>query len=435
MGSLSVEESRLPIIIAGTGLSALLLAHALLGATPTLPFHLYERDLSMTHRAQGYRIKVTGRGVKSCREVLASEHMELLRATCGDNLILGAKKIEALTGVALAGWGGVQKHMNEEPLTADRTMMRQVLFKGLEGYTTFGKEVVGYDNEDDIAIDGNVSGNGNVTVSFADGSRVRGALLVGADGAFSRVRAQLSPEVQLLDSEVRMVLGRTPVTPAFYAALGHSGDNDPELLSGLTLLVPPPEGGPFFMFEPMRFGRRAEAATTDPVLATSIPNDYIYWGFAMRSDQREAQGRDWRSMPPSAVADLAENMTRSWLPSLRPLVSHQDRKHTIPLRSSIMPVPAPTVQQSTRATIPMVTLIGDAAHAMPPTGGIGATTALTDAAVLGAALATHGVSRRALEAYEIEMREYASQAIEMSLQGGKKFINMQNLDEMKPMEH
>lgn len=83
----------------------------------------------------------------------------------------------------------------------------------------------------------------------------------------------------------------------------------------------------------------------------------------------------------------------------------------------------------------MVTLIGDAAHVIPPTGGIGATTALTDAAVLGAALAAHGVTRRALEVYEAEMRGYGDQAIERSLSGGKMLISMRDVKDMKPITH
>jgi 2-polyprenyl-6-methoxyphenol hydroxylase-like FAD-dependent oxidoreductase len=446
----AAKSVQLPIIISGTGPSALLLAHALKRATPAVPFRLYERDLSMTHRSQGYRFRVTGRGVRSCRDVLDPDHFELLRATCGDNQTAGTKRIDALTGEPLPSPPFRHSQaVDDEPLTADRTLFRQVLFKRLEDDTTFGKEIVGYqdiaaadDDHDDTALASNESHRGGgrrgVLVRFADGSTERGALLVGADGAFSRVRAQLAPEVRLRDSEMRMIFGKTPLTPAFFAALGVSGDHDPhaaELLNGLTLPVDSTKAPMFFRFDTMRFGRRASAAAADPDLAAAIPRDYVYWALALRSDQSEAQGLDWRAMDASSAAGLAEDLTKAWLPWLHAVVTHQDRTQTMPLLSAVMPVPLLDWRALDPARGPMVTLIGDAAHAMPPTGGLGVTTALTDSAVLGAALSEHGVSRRALEVYESEMRAYAAQAIEQSVEGGKMVISMRELAEMKPMGH
>ncbi|KAI4122681.1 MAG: hypothetical protein LQ338_005679 [Usnochroma carphineum] len=421
----------------------------------------------MTHRAQGYRFRVTGRGVKSCRDVLSPEHFELLRATCGDIQVMESKRINALTGAPLESFDVGHRHMGEKPLMADRGVMRQVLFKGLEGYTTFGKEIVGYE---DASADSSRMINGNdehlgVLVRFSDGSTVHGALLVGADGAYSQIRGQLAPQFQLLDSELRMVFGKTPLTPAFYTALGVSNNDDSltaELLKGPTVLADPSRTSPMlFIFEVMRFSGRASAAEADPVLAAAIPSDYVFWAFGLRNDQLGVQGVDWSSLDASAAADLAEDLTKFWLPSLRPVVTHQNRQETIPLRCAIMPIPllnwrAPPAgctakdsingsdppkaspnflnQQLTSTLSPMVTLIGDAAHVMPPTGGVGATTAFTDAAVLGASLARHGVSRRALEVYEAEMRDYAAPAIELSLKNGKFLMGMRDLEEMKPME-
>lgn len=126
--------TSLPIIISGTGPSALLLAHALLKATPPLPFRLYERDQSMSYRTQGYRFVVKDRGVKSCRDVLGPKHFELLRATCGDMQTFAPRRLDALAGTQLPGPDMKFKSYDkqEEPLKADRTLMRQALFRGLE---------------------------------------------------------------------------------------------------------------------------------------------------------------------------------------------------------------------------------------------------------------------------------------------------------------
>lgn len=58
-----------------------------------------------------------------------------------------------------------------------------------------------------------------------------------------------------------------------------------------------------------------------------------------------------------------------------------------------------------------VALMGDAAHAMYPTGSNGASQAVIDARVLGTALLTHGVTPAALKAYDDELCEPVSQLI------------------------
>lgn len=55
-----------------------------------------------------------------------------------------------------------------------------------------------------------------------------------------------------------------------------------------------------------------------------------------------------------------------------------------------------------------VALIGDAAHPMYPVGSNGASQAIVDARVLGAAFVDHGVNREALRAYETELLEKRS---------------------------
>lgn len=58
-----------------------------------------------------------------------------------------------------------------------------------------------------------------------------------------------------------------------------------------------------------------------------------------------------------------------------------------------------------------VVLLGDAAHVMYPTGSNGASQAIMDARVLGAAMIEHGVASRALEAYDAQLREEMSELV------------------------
>jgi 2-polyprenyl-6-methoxyphenol hydroxylase-like FAD-dependent oxidoreductase len=56
-------------------------------------------------------------------------------------------------------------------------------------------------------------------------------------------------------------------------------------------------------------------------------------------------------------------------------------------------------------------LLGDAAHVMYPTGSNGASQAIMDARVLGAAIIEHGVDSQALEAFDAQLRDEMSQLV------------------------
>ena len=58
-----------------------------------------------------------------------------------------------------------------------------------------------------------------------------------------------------------------------------------------------------------------------------------------------------------------------------------------------------------------VVLLGDAAHVMYPTGSNGASQAIMDARVLGAAMLEHGVNSRALQAYDTQLCPEMSQLV------------------------
>jgi 2-polyprenyl-6-methoxyphenol hydroxylase-like FAD-dependent oxidoreductase len=58
-----------------------------------------------------------------------------------------------------------------------------------------------------------------------------------------------------------------------------------------------------------------------------------------------------------------------------------------------------------------VVLLGDAAHVMYPTGSNGASQAIIDARVLGAAMLEHGVNSRALQTYDTQLCPEMSQLV------------------------
>ncbi len=75
-----------------------------------------------------------------------------------------------------------------------------------------------------------------------------------------------------------------------------------------------------------------------------------------------------------------------------------------------------------------VILIGDAAHAMFPTGSNGGSQAVVDARVLGAAMVDHGVTAEALRAFDRQLREEVS-AVVLRNRGAGPFGLLNLLDE------
>jgi len=75
---------------------------------------------------------------------------------------------------------------------------------------------------------------------------------------------------------------------------------------------------------------------------------------------------------------------------------------------------------------PRVTLLGDAVHAMTPAGGVGANTALKDAALLGRLLAA-GWKYGLTADYEREMRSYACPNVKMSYARASRLFNITEL--------
>jgi 2-polyprenyl-6-methoxyphenol hydroxylase-like FAD-dependent oxidoreductase len=75
-----------------------------------------------------------------------------------------------------------------------------------------------------------------------------------------------------------------------------------------------------------------------------------------------------------------------------------------------------------------VALLGDAAHVMYPTGSNGASQAIMDARVLGAALLEHGVTGQALQAYDARLCREIS-AVVLRNRGAGPFGLLNLLDE------
>jgi 2-polyprenyl-6-methoxyphenol hydroxylase-like FAD-dependent oxidoreductase len=98
-----------------------------------------------------------------------------------------------------------------------------VLLAGLADSVHFGREFARYERTAD----------GKVTAYFADGTSATGDVLVGADGARSRVRRQLLPNTRRIDTPAIGVGGKLPLTGETVAWL-------PEQLTATKNMVLPP---------------------------------------------------------------------------------------------------------------------------------------------------------------------------------------------------
>ncbi|MDC3958908.1 FAD-dependent oxidoreductase [Polyangium jinanense] len=200
-------------------------------------------------------------------------------------------------------------------------------------------------------------------LTFADGSTVTTSLVVGADGAWSRIRPLLSDvkpayvgtsfiETYLLDADARH--------PASAKVVG----------GGSLLALAPGKG----------------------IVAHRETNGVLHIYVALTKPQEWIAGIDFAD-PKAAKARVAAEFD-GWAPELTALISDGE---TDPVPRRIHALPA----GHRWARVPGVTLLGDAAHLMPPDGE-GANLAMYDGAELGKAIAAH---RGDLEAALVEYEE------------------------------
>lgn len=280
--------------------------------------------------------------------------------------------------------------------TADRTVTRDLLLRGLEGNVSFGKRLVGYEE----TVEG-------VVALFDDGSQVHGAFLVGAEGLRSVVRKYYLPELKILDTECRLIYGKTKITKALL------DQSNPAAMKGMTVLVDRSRGGSLILLlEAIKFQEND--------LRSELPENYVYWVLGGAKEDFEKPDHELLHLHGSDVADLTLKITEKWQPSFRAVLELQEKDVASALRISMASPDMPAWESSGK-----VALIGDAAHVMPPTGGVGANTALQDAAALCKVLAT-GISKESIIRYDEDMRRRGREAILGSGRGGKHLVGMRD---------
>jgi 2-polyprenyl-6-methoxyphenol hydroxylase-like FAD-dependent oxidoreductase len=393
-----------PVLIIGAGLGGICLAQAL--HKNNIPYKLFEADEKSTFRAQGYRLRITKDGVSALQGSLSPEIFTLFEKTSAETAPMGIRiKPDGTPSPSKPGLGPPPHYMSGSVYTIDRSTFREALLTSLEGNVFFGKSLDYYTLDED-----------KVTAFFTDGSSEEGGLLVGADGVRSRVRKQYIPGYPGIDSGMRIIFGKTPLTSEFLEKL-------PETYRrGMSLVMDSEDASqPTLLFEAIQFPNACEVPFT-------LPDAYMFWCLlAHASTLPISDEKSWRVTTEQA-AGLSRQLTEGWNPALRSIFEMQDESQAA-VRSLLSALPE--IKPWTPCS--RVTVLGDAIHVMPPTGALGANTALRDAGDLARRIVevggVEGVNEGVIRAYEAGVRESAKVAIEFSWKGGINSFGLRTPEE------
>jgi 2-polyprenyl-6-methoxyphenol hydroxylase-like FAD-dependent oxidoreductase len=389
------------VLIIGAGTGGMCLAHGLRRAGVSVA--VYERDRTRSDGLHGYRVGVDPTGNRALGECLPPELFDTFIATCARapgfmNVLTERMRFTAT----------IPLRPDTDPIESERSVsrmtLRQLLFTGMEDVVAFDKTFTHFERNDE----------GTVTAHFTDGTTATGDVLVGADGANSAVRQQYLPHAGLKDTGIVSIAAKVPVTEETKALL-------PErVFNGISLVFAPK--GQFGILHVMEFkwdaagtikggigSSDAELIGRWPGLLFDNTRDYINWALWTSVDRYPADVTDLRG---EDVVSLALRMASHWHPNMRRLIALSDpaSAFSINIRTS---EPIEPWKSST------VTLLGDAIHTMTPGQGVGANTALRDAAWLSKQLAAANDGSMSLldavTAYEAEMIPYGFARVADSL--------------------
>jgi 2-polyprenyl-6-methoxyphenol hydroxylase-like FAD-dependent oxidoreductase len=374
-----------PVLVAGGGIGGLAVALTLhqIG----VPCIVLE---SVRHlRPLGLGINLQPNAVRELYDVgIGPEQLDAIGLQTREWVLVGlnGKEVYAEPRGLRAGyrWPQYSVHRGGLQMLLYQTVVERL---GADAVRT-GMAVTGYRNHED-------GGGVLALVESRDGDRLemKGSLLIGADGLHSAVRAQMHPRQPPIQwGGAIMWRGITPGVPirsgASFVGLGTHRHR--------------------VVFYPI--------ARPDPVTGLAPIN----WIAEITVDNSGGLTTgDWnRQVQVDSFIHHFADWNYDWL-DVPAMLRGADAIYEYPM---IDREPVPTWVDG------HVALLGDAAHVMYPTGSNGASQAIVDARVLGAAILQHGVTPRALQAYDARLCGEIS-AVVLRNRGAGPFGLLNLLDE------
>jgi 2-polyprenyl-6-methoxyphenol hydroxylase-like FAD-dependent oxidoreductase len=390
------------VLIAGGGLSGLCLAHGLIKDGHTC--EVYERDPDLSRKA-GYLLHVNADGGEALRRCLPDDLFELYMVTSRKT----PKRRQSIVLDPQLNVLSSQPHLGPpndglRPHTAvHRRTLRQILQSRLGDSFRPGNPAASYEETD-----------AGVRLTLGDGTTTEGDVLVGADGIRSAIRAQRLPDSPVIEATIEGigVYGRSLLTPEVVAEI------PPILLEGF-IIAADRKGMRMLIgaFQPRRPVAQAAAEIAPDVELESV-QDYLMVSCSVEPGTVVPPAREWT---PETAPTLRASMKRAvadWDPAYTGILDRIEPESMFMIPFGRLD-PAPPWEPS------RVTLVGDAAHAMLPTLGLGANLALRDASRLldqltaaerGEVDPVEGIGR-----FEQEMRDYVYPFMYMTMEHDKHF--------------
>ncbi len=410
-----MNNAPLRVLIIGAGIGGLALGQAL-AAAGGIDLQICERNRSAAGWLDGYRININPAGSRALHRCLSPALWEAFVATSvapPGGITFRTEQLRELFTITRDDMTGGSPDPADGQYGVSRTVLRTLLMAGLDDVIRFGAEFERYA----------VAGDGTVTAHFADGSTAVADVLIGADGANSRVRTQYLPHARRVPTGAGGLAVRLPLNDETRRWLPSY------LADGMTLVMP--KAGRWSVFTSAFAGRDAVTAAVaggtglaalgvDPARLLDAVEDYVLCGLIADLRALPANVAD---LGGAALQEIAADLLRGWDPVLRRMFADGDPATMTGMRfrqsTLVEPWPSTTV-----------TVLGDAIHNMTPVGGLGANSALRDAA----ALAEQLVHVRdgaplvpAIAAYEAGMREWGYAAVRESGDNARRAITAQPL--------
>lgn len=355
------EQQQLCIAIIGGGPGGLTLARIL--QQHGIKADVYEREASASSRKQGGSLDIhhdSGQWALD-KAGLLEQFRDIARYEGEDFRLLDNSGKVYMDEIADPQGGGRPE--------IDRGDLRELLLNSLD------PDIIRWGHELEQAV---TLEDGRHELQFENGHKAVYDLVVGADGAFSRIRPLVTDAVPAY-SGISMI--------ELY--LDAVADKHPEIAA---------------------FNRRGKlfALADHKGILGQLNGDgrlCVYAAFRVDQDWLDTCGIPF-NQPEQAKLQLLQQF-EDWDETLKKYIEFASAP-ILPRRIYMLPTGLKWAHK------PGITLIGDAAHLMSPFAGEGVNMAMQDAAVLAMSIVQHSDINQAIEAYEVQMFEYSSKSAKES---------------------